>query len=30
MIAQNDSWRELRAPVKATKPKPPSARQDAG
>ena len=30
MIAQNDSWRELRAPVKAAKPKPPSARQDAG
>ncbi len=30
MIAQNDSWRELRAPQKAPKPKPPISRPTAG
>jgi Flp pilus assembly protein TadD len=30
MIAENDSWRELRKPAKPTKPKPPAKTDDAG
>jgi hypothetical protein len=30
MIAQNDSWRELRKPAKATKTKAPAKAEDAG